>query len=180
MKVESIMHKGVEWVSPDTTIAAVAMKMRQCDIGAIPVGENDRLVGMVTDRDIAIRGFADGKDPSKLTARDVMTKGVIYCRDNEDVEETARTMETKQIRRLLQPARIFRYATSTDMVEDAPLAMLDRRSCRRSKGTGAKRLLAVQQFQLLGSRRPPPSCGGSSRYGRKFRDRATSSVHRGP
>jgi CBS domain-containing protein len=100
MKVESIMHKGVEWVSPDTTIAAVASKMRQFDIGAIPVGENDRLIGMVTDRDIAIRGLADGKDPSKLTARDVMTKGVIYCHDNEDVEEAARTMETKQIRRL--------------------------------------------------------------------------------
>jgi CBS domain-containing protein len=100
MKVESIMHKGVEWVSPDTTIAAVAKKMQQFDIGAIPVGENDRLIGMVTDRDIAIRGLANGKDPSKLTARDVMTKGVIYCRDNEDVEEAARTMESKQIRRL--------------------------------------------------------------------------------
>lgn len=100
MKVKKMMHKGVEWVSPDTTIAALAKKMQQFDIGAIPVGENDRLIGMVTDRDIAIRGVADGKDPSKLTARDVMTKGVIYCRDNEDVDEAARIMESKQIRRL--------------------------------------------------------------------------------
>jgi CBS domain-containing protein len=100
MKVEKMMHKGVEWVSPNTSIAALAKKMQQFDIGAIPVGENDRLIGMVTDRDIVIRGVADGKDPSKLTAKDVMTRGVIYCRDNEEVEEAARTMESKQIRRL--------------------------------------------------------------------------------
>ena len=100
MKVEKMMHKGVEWVSPDTSIVALAKKMQQFDIGAIPVGENDRLIGMVTDRDVVIRGVADGKDPSKLTARDVMTKGVIYCRDSEDVDEVARITESKQIRRL--------------------------------------------------------------------------------
>lgn len=100
MKVRKMMHKGVEWVSPDTTVTALAKKMQQFDIGAIPIGENDRLIGMVTDRDIAIRGVADGKDPSKLTARDVMTKGVIYCRDDEDIDEAARVMESKQVRRL--------------------------------------------------------------------------------
>ena len=100
MKVEKMMHKGVEWVSPNTSIAALAKKMQQFDIGAIPVGENDRLIGMATDRDIVIRGVANGKDPSKLTARDVMTKGVTYCRDNEDVDEAVRIMESKQIRRL--------------------------------------------------------------------------------
>jgi CBS domain-containing protein len=100
MKVEKMMHKGVEWVSPNTSIAALAKKMQQFDIGAIPVGENDRLIGMVTDRDIVIRGVANGKDPSKLTARDVMTKGVTYCRDNEEVDEAVRIMESKQIRRL--------------------------------------------------------------------------------
>ena len=100
MKVEKMMHKGIEWVSPDTSIVALAKKMQQFDIGAIPVGENDRLIGMVTDRDVVIRGVADGKDPSKLTARDVMTKGVIYCRDSEDVDEVARITESKQIRRL--------------------------------------------------------------------------------
>jgi CBS domain-containing protein len=100
MKVEKMMHKGVEWVSPNTSISALAKKMQRFDIGAIPVGENDRLIGMVTDRDIVIRGVADGKDPSKLTARDVMTKGVTYCRDNEEVDEAVRIMESKQIRRL--------------------------------------------------------------------------------
>ena len=67
---------------------------------AIPVGENDRLIAMVTDRDIVIRGVANGKDPSKLTARDVMTKGVTYCRDNEEVDEAVRIMESERIRRL--------------------------------------------------------------------------------
>src|SRR5450759_1633994 len=99
MKVEKMMHKGVEWVSPNTSISALAKKMQRFDIGAIPVGENDRLIGMVTDRDIVIRGAADGKDPSKLTARDVMTKGVTYGRDNEEVDEAVRIMESKQIRR---------------------------------------------------------------------------------
>jgi len=100
MKVKEMMHKGVEWVSPDTPIAAIAKKMRQRDIGAIPVGENDRLVGMVTDRDIAVRGLANGRDVSKLTARDVMTKGVTWCRDSDNAAAAARLMETKHIRRL--------------------------------------------------------------------------------
>jgi len=100
MKVKEMMHKGVEWVSPDTRITAIAKKMQLHDVGAIPVGENDRLVGMVTDRDLAVRGLANGKDISKLTARDVMTKGVIWCRDSDDANEAARLMETKHIRRL--------------------------------------------------------------------------------
>ena len=100
MKVKGMMHKGVKWVSPDTPVTAVAKKMRQYDIGAIPVGENDRLVGMVTDRDIAVRALANGKDVSKLTARNVMTKSVIWCRDSDSAAEAVRLMETKHIRRL--------------------------------------------------------------------------------
>jgi CBS domain-containing protein len=100
MQVREIMHKGVEWVAPNTPVAVLAKKMSDRDIGAIPVGENDRLIGMVTDRDIAVRAVANGKDVSKLTARDVMTSGVIYCRDTEDVDDAARVMESKQIRRL--------------------------------------------------------------------------------
>ncbi|MDJ0450918.1 MULTISPECIES: CBS domain-containing protein [Methylocystis] len=57
--------------------------MREHDIGAVPVGENDRLVGMITDRDITIRAVAEDKELSQLTARDVMTSGIIYCRDTE-------------------------------------------------------------------------------------------------
>jgi len=100
MRVNEKMHKGVEWVSPDTPIATLAQKMLQHDIGAIPVGENDRLVGMVTDRDISVRAVANGGDISKLTAKDVMTKGVIWCRDSQDLEDAAHIMESKKVRRL--------------------------------------------------------------------------------
>lgn len=100
MRVKQIMHKGVEWVSPSTPVTTLAKKMLNLDVGAIPVGENDRLIGMVTDRDIALRALAGGKDPSKLTAKDVMTKGIIWCRDSDDVNEAARTMESKKVRRL--------------------------------------------------------------------------------
>ena len=100
MKVKEIMHKRVEWVSPDTPLTALATKMLKHDVGAIPIGEKDRLVGMVTDRDIAIRGLANGRDISKLTARDVMTKPVIWCWDSDNAMNAARLMENKKIRRL--------------------------------------------------------------------------------
>lgn len=100
MKVKDAMHKKVEWVQPTTTVAALAKRMRDLDIGAIPIGENDRLVGMVTDRDITVRAVADGKDVTKLTARDVMSKGIVFCRDGEEIEDAVRIMEQKKIRRL--------------------------------------------------------------------------------
>lgn|SRR5215469_9706049 len=100
MKVKNSMHKGVEWMSPDTPVKTLAKAMLEHDIGAIPIGENDRLVGMVTDRDITVRAVANGKDISALTARDVMTKGIVWCRDNDDVTHAANVMQSKQIRRL--------------------------------------------------------------------------------
>jgi len=100
MKVKNAMHKGAEWVAPDTPISEVARKMKKLDVGSIPVGENDKLVGMVTDRDITCRAVANGRDISKMTARDVMTKGIVYCRDAEDLDDALRIMETKKIRRL--------------------------------------------------------------------------------
>ena len=100
MKVKDAMHKGAEWVAPDTPVSQVAKKMRELDVGSIPVGENDKLIGMVTDRDITCRAVANGKDLSKLTAREVMTKGIVYCRDGEDLDDALRIMESKKIRRL--------------------------------------------------------------------------------
>ena len=93
-------QQGVEWVEPGTTVKELAQKMRDHDVGAIPIGENDRLVGMVTDRDIVVRGCAEGADCNSLTARDIMTKGIIFCRDGEDVDDAVRIMELKQVRRL--------------------------------------------------------------------------------
>ena len=100
MKVKDAMHQGVTWVGPDTKIGELARSMRDEGIGSIPVGENDRLIGMVTDRDIALRAVADGKDISRLTARNVMTKGIAWCRDTDDVSQALQIMGSKQIRRL--------------------------------------------------------------------------------
>lgn len=100
MKVREAMHRGAEWVAPDTTIADVAQIMRNLDVGALPVGENDRLVGMITDRDIVCRCIATGGDPETAKARDVMTKGIVFCREEVDLDEAIGIMQQKLIRRL--------------------------------------------------------------------------------
>jgi len=100
VKVSGAMHKNAEWVPPETPLAEVAKKMKEHDIGSLPVGENDRLIGMVTDRDITCRAVADGRDIAKLTARDVMSKGIVYCTDTEDLDDAIHLMESKKIRRL--------------------------------------------------------------------------------
>lgn len=100
MKVKEVMHAGVAWVAPDEPLAKIAAVMRDEDVGAIPVGENDRLIGIVTDRDIAVRGLTGKKDPSQLTARDVMTAPITYCLEEEDIEDAVRLMEQHQVRRL--------------------------------------------------------------------------------
>ena len=100
MKVKTAMHKGVTWLQPTTSIEQLARLMREHDIGAIPIGENDRLVGMVTDRDVVCRCIAAGLDPKTTTARDVMTEGIIFCIDKQELDDAARIMETKKVRRL--------------------------------------------------------------------------------
>jgi CBS domain-containing protein len=101
MKVKEAMHKGVDWVSPDTPVTELAKLMREHDIGAIPIGENDRLVGMVTDRDIVCKGLAqDGFDARRATAREVMSPGIHCCREDDDLAKAVRHMETLQVRRL--------------------------------------------------------------------------------
>lgn len=100
VKVVEAMHPTAVWVEPDTPLADVAARMDQEDIGALPVGENDRLIGMVTDRDIVVRAFADHADPLQLTARDVMSEPIIFCTANEELDDAVRIMERKQVRRL--------------------------------------------------------------------------------
>jgi CBS domain-containing protein len=101
MKVKEAMHKGVEWVAPDTPIAELARLMRTRDIGSVPIGEDDRLIGMVTDRDIVCKGLArDGFDPQRTTARDVMTPGIHCCREDDDLAKAVKHMEGLNVRRL--------------------------------------------------------------------------------
>lgn len=100
MKVKDAMHAGASWIDPDAQISDVAERMRREDIGAIPVGENDRLIGMITDRDIVLRGLSGKLDPLQLTARDVMSEPIVYCNANEELEDAVHIMERQQIRRL--------------------------------------------------------------------------------
>ena len=101
MKVKDAMHKGVDWVSPDTPVNELAKLMRDHDVGAIPIGENDRLVGMVTDRDIVCKGLAqDDFDALSTTARDVMTAEIHCCRDDDDLAKAVRHMDELKVRRL--------------------------------------------------------------------------------
>ncbi len=101
MKVKDAMHKGVDWVSPETPITEIAKLMRAHDIGCIPIGEDDQLIGMVTDRDIVCKGLAN-KDfnAARATARDVMTDGIHCCREDDDLAKAMHHMETLKIRRL--------------------------------------------------------------------------------
>lgn len=101
MKVKEAMHKGVEWVAPETPITELAKLMCTRNIGAIPIGENDRLIGMVTDRDIVCKGLAqDSFDVHRATARDVMTPGIHCCREDDDLAKAVRHMEMLEVRRL--------------------------------------------------------------------------------
>src|SRR5207302_10449682 len=99
--VQDVMHKGVDWVRPGTPVTELEKLMREHDIGAIPIGENDRLIGMVTDRDIVCKGLAqDSFDARRATARNVMTPGIHCWRDDDDLAKAVRHMEMLKIRRL--------------------------------------------------------------------------------
>jgi CBS domain-containing protein len=101
MKVKDVMHKGVDWVSPETPVAEIAKLMRAHDIGCIPIGEDDHLIGMVTDRDIVCKGLARKEfDAARSTARDVMSEGIHCCREDDDLAKAIHHMETLKIRRL--------------------------------------------------------------------------------
>ena len=101
MKVKDAMHKGAFWVGPDTSITDIANLMRKNDIGAVPIGENDILIGMVTDRDIVCKGLAkDSFDARRATARDVMTSGIHCCGEEDDLDKAAAHMEELKVRRL--------------------------------------------------------------------------------
>jgi CBS domain-containing protein len=102
MQVKDIMTSHAESTSPTSTLREAAQKMRDLDVGALPVcGGNDRLAGIITDRDIALRAVAEGLDPSTALVRDVMTPKIIYCYDDQDVSDAAHMMEQNQIRRLV-------------------------------------------------------------------------------
>jgi CBS domain-containing protein len=101
MRIREIMTTNVECVSPDTGIQELANKMKMLDVGFVPICENDRLVGTVTDRDIVIRGLAGGKDINRQKSSDIMTQNVFWCYEDQDVKEVAEQMRDKDVRRML-------------------------------------------------------------------------------
>jgi CBS domain-containing protein len=100
MKVHEIMTAHARCVGPENTLVEAAGLMRELDVGALPVCEEERVTGIVTDRDMALRAIADGRDPNVTIVRDVMSAGVVHVFADQDVEEAARMMEERQIRRL--------------------------------------------------------------------------------
>ena len=99
MKIHEAMTADVRIASPNQSICEAARMMAECDAGAIPVGENDKLVGVITDRDIAIRAVAEGKPP-ETRVHEVMSKEILYCFEDEDTEQVARNMGDNKVRRL--------------------------------------------------------------------------------
>ena len=98
-QLKEVMSRDVKMVTPETTIREAAQQMRDGDFGMLPVAENDRMVGAISDRDIAIRAIAEDKGP-ETTVRDVMTTGIFWAYEDESVDEAARIMSERQVRRL--------------------------------------------------------------------------------
>ncbi|MBE0535397.1 MAG: CBS domain-containing protein [Phycisphaerae bacterium] len=95
------MTYSAETIESQATLVEAAQKMKQLDVGSLPVWESGELAGMITDRDITIRAVAQGKDVNQTPVRDIMTPQVFYCYESDDVHEAAELMEEKDIRRLV-------------------------------------------------------------------------------
>ena len=102
MLIKDVMTRHVECVSPGDTLQAAARKMRDLDVGPMPVcGPDGKLAGMLTDRDITVRATADGKDPRATKVREAMTPDVVFVYEDQDTGEAVRQMKERQIRRVL-------------------------------------------------------------------------------
>ena len=105
MKLSEIMTRDVVVMQPDDSLQSAAKKMRDRNIGFLPVCDGEELIGVISDRDITIRALADGMDVNIMLGRDLMTVPAIYCFDDQDVSEAAKIMEENQIRRLVVLSR---------------------------------------------------------------------------
>jgi CBS domain-containing protein len=100
VKVQEIMHREVRRTNPDMSLEDAARKMRDMDIGCLPVCENEELIGVITDRDIICRVVAETRDPATITVRDVMSKDVAFCFEDQSAMDAAQLMREKHVRRL--------------------------------------------------------------------------------
>lgn len=100
MQVKQAMTRRPEAVDAGASVKDVALKMRKLDVGALPVMQSGRLVGMITDRDLVVRGLADGADLIEHPVKEYMSANPVFCSEDEDLEDAIRLMEKNQIRRL--------------------------------------------------------------------------------
>jgi CBS domain-containing protein len=100
MQIKEIMSRDVEVIHPNSMLQEAASKMKSLDVGSLPVCDNRKLLGILTDRDITVRAVAAGRDPKRTTVSDTMTPEIIYCFEDQGIEEAAKLMERHQIRRL--------------------------------------------------------------------------------
>lgn len=125
MQVHEIMTRDVTFVDPNSTVRDAAKRMRADNIGAIPVGENDRLIGIVTDRDITMRAVAEDRAPGNTSVREVMSEHVFYCFEDDDVDRAAQVMAEHQVRRLPvlnRDKRLVGVLALADLGRDEPSA----------------------------------------------------------
>jgi CBS domain-containing protein len=123
MKVKEIMARDIETAHPNQTVREIAQKMDRQGIGYFPVTDHGRLVGVVTDRDITCRVVADGRDPAATKLRQIMSKGVAYCFDYDELDAAVRLMEQSRIRRipvLDRDEQLVGILSLTDIAREAP------------------------------------------------------------
>lgn len=101
MQVKEIMSRNIKMIDSDVTLSEAADKMKIFDIGVLPIQENNKIVGLITDRDIVIRAVAKGFDSRRTKVKEIMTTEIVSCNQNESLEEAAKLLEDKQVRRLL-------------------------------------------------------------------------------
>jgi CBS domain-containing protein len=100
MQIKEVMTRGVVLIDPECTLQEAGERMKDLDIGALPVWENNRLIGMITDRDIVVRSVAAGHDPRVDTVREVMTAEMVFCFEDQPLVNGIQLMKQKKIRRL--------------------------------------------------------------------------------
>lgn len=121
MKLKDVMTRNVEVIDSEASVREAAQKMKSLDVGPLPVLEGQRLVGMLTDRDITVRAIAEGRDPNQTKVKDIVTPDVIYGFEDQDVNEAARLMGDRQIRRLVvlnHEDRLVGIVSLGDLVTD--------------------------------------------------------------
>ena len=130
MYVREVMTSHAEWIAPTLSVTEAARKLRDHKIGCLPVGENDRLVGILTDRDIVCRAVADGADPATTKAVDVMTKGITYCFEDDTIETAIGQLEAKQIHHIpvlsRDKKRLIGILSLSDLASRGPQNLLTR------------------------------------------------------